>query len=168
MSWFRQPTPGFLAFALFGVLIAFRVATTDPDPPHGTSEAERVTVARVLDGDTFDCTDGRRVRLLGVDAPELSHQGSTPEHFADESTEWLRSRIEGQSVTLKFGPERTDRYRRTLAWIYDTENRLINRDLLAAGSAKLLPDFGLPLELEPELRSAEAEARIARRGLWQR
>lgn len=168
MRSYRKLTPAQVVFVLFAILIFWRITSTERNNSAVGADSEIVTITRVLDGDTVDCSDGRRVRLLGIDAPELSHEGRAAERYADESTEWLRTRIADRQVRLEFGPERTDRYGRTLAWIYDSENRLVNRDLLAAGAAKLLADFGLPLELEPSLRAAEAEARIARRGLWAR
>ena len=168
MRSYRRPTPAQVVFVLFAILVTWRIASTNRNNSAPSADSEIVTISRVLDGDTVDCSDGRRVRLLGIDAPELSHEGRAAERYADELTEWLDARISGKQVRLEFGPERTDRYGRTLAWIYDSENRLVNRELLAAGAAKLLANFGLPLELEPSLRAAEAEARIARRGLWAR
>ena len=135
---------------------------------HTDGEVRVVTVHRVLDGDTIDCTDGTRVRLLGIDAPEVAHGDKPGEPGGVESADWLRKRIEGTTVTLAIGDEPVDRYGRTLAWIYDVDNRLINEELLAVGHAKLVTAFGLPAELEPALRRASAEARVHKRGMWQR
>ena len=52
------------------------------------------TVARVIDGDTVQCADGRRIRLRGVDTPERGEQNYR------EATRALRQRIEGRTVTV--------------------------------------------------------------------
>lgn len=132
---------------------------------HGERE-ETVIVSRVVDGDTADLADGRRVRLLGIDAPEAGYGDQLPERFAAESTAWLKDQIEGQPVRLRVGAEETDRYGRTLAWITDSGGRLINQSSLEAGMSKLLDAFGLPPELEPDLRQAESRARVQRLGVW--
>jgi len=86
---------GLVASALLA-LVAPREANAqwrEPDrtlPAHPSS----CTVARVIDGDTLQCTDGRRIRLRGIDAPERGERG----HRA--ATEALRRRVEGRSVTV--------------------------------------------------------------------
>ena len=120
----------------------------------------------VIDGDTFDLTDDRRVRMLGIDAPEAGYEDKIAEPYSDESTAWLRNRIEGHEVRLRIDAREKDRYGRLLAWVYDPDGTLINQQMLLDGKAKLLPDFGLPLDLEPSLRAAESEARLEKRGLW--
>ena len=71
-----------------------------------------------------------------------------------------------QTVTLHLGVEATDRYGRTLAWVYTRNGVLINQLALSTGQAKLLDRFGLPLDLEPDLRRSAATARVQRLGLW--
>lgn len=157
-----------LAVGLLLTLVVCRLLwLPSSSPESGQPAVIHATVRLVLDGDTFDCADGRRVRLLGVDAPELAHGADQAERFAEQSTAWLRQRLEGRHVQLQLEQRTHDRYGRTLAWVYDGR-QLINRELLSSGAARLLPDFGLPDHLEPSLRAAEAEARVARRGLWQK
>lgn len=134
----------------------------------GPSTQRQVNVAYVLDGDTFEASDGERVRLLGIDAPEIAHHDTPGEPYGQEAKAALQKLIGGESVLLQFGQEETDRYGRTLAWVYNQNGRLVNLQLLQSGHAKLLASFGLPLQLEPQLREAEANARIQGRGLWGR
>ncbi len=44
-----------------------------------TGALQNVEVARVVDGDTVRLRDGRSVRLIGINAPELAHNGRTTE-----------------------------------------------------------------------------------------
>ncbi|HIK92333.1 MAG TPA: hypothetical protein EYG03_10180 [Planctomycetes bacterium] len=167
MRRIRQPTPGHVAFAVIAALLVYRYAVSISGEPYGKQRREKdVTVAWVLDGDTFETDSGERVRLLGIDAPEVAHHDQEEEPFGDESTAWLRQQISGGVVTLRMGAEETDRYGRTLAWVYTADGTLINQLALSTGQAKLLDRFGLPLDLEPGLRKAAAEARLQRIGLW--
>jgi micrococcal nuclease len=167
MRRIRQPTPGHVAFAVIAALLLYRYAVSTSDERHGKQRREEtVTVTWVLDGDTFETDAGERVRLLGIDAPEVAHHGQQEEPFGDESTAWLRQQISGRVVTLHLGVEETDRYGRTLAWVYSADGTLINQLALSTGQAKLLDRFGLPLDLEPGLRKAAATARLQRVGLW--
>ncbi len=167
MRRIRTPTPGQIAFAVIAALLVYRYAVSTSDGPSGSHRRQKnVFVAYVVDGDTFRTDTGERVRLLGIDAPELAHHGQQKEPYGDESTTWLKQQISGRTVTLHMGVEETDRYGRTLAWVYTTDGTLINQLALATGQAKLLDRFGLPLDLEPRLRKAAASARIQRTGLW--
>ncbi|MCA9060667.1 MAG: thermonuclease family protein, partial [Planctomycetaceae bacterium] len=127
---------------------------------------EFIIVQRVVDGDTLKADDGRRVRLIGVNSPELAHDGNPVEFYAVEATEWLRKRVEGKKVGLRKGPDELDQYGRTLAFVYDEHNALINLEILAQGNARLLDRFGLPADLEPALRQAASEAKLRKIGMW--
>ncbi len=128
------------------------------------------TVARVLDGDTVDLTDGRRVRLIGVNAPELGHGQGPDQPLAraarDRLAELLgiRGRQGAAAVTLHPGTERRDRHGRWLAHI-SVAGRSVERELTREGLAY---HVAVPpnLALAPCLREDERAARSAGRGLW--
>jgi len=151
---------------LFLGLAVLRLLVFKPEDVKNPGVWQTVTVRHVIDGDTFELTDGRRVRMLGIDAPEAGYYGKPAEQCSTESTAWLRDRIEGGHVQLRIGDPEKDRYDRTLAWIYDSGGMLINLEMLVEGQARLLPDFGLPPDLEQSLREAESEARLLKRGIW--
>lgn len=165
-SW-QSPTPAGTAIIIFIVLALLRILVFRPELDRASAAMESATVRYVIDGDTLDLSDGRRVRLLGIDAPEMGFDGKTSEPFSQEATDWLRERVEGRLVQLRVDSPKLDRYQRTLAWIFDDQGRLVNRDMLLDGRARLLDSFGLPQDLEPSLREAEAEARVRQIGLWQ-
>ncbi|MGB0713742.1 MAG: thermonuclease family protein, partial [Gammaproteobacteria bacterium] len=122
---------------------------------------------KVLDGDTVELRSGKRVRLLGINAPETAKRGKSGEAGGEAARETLRDWIEGRWVTLEVGPEPEDRYGRMLAFVHDDEGRLINAELLRAGLAHSY--FFLPrIVHEQALLAAETEARAARRGIWSR
>ncbi len=163
----RLPSPATVALLVICVLFLLRLPTNERLPLE-SSDTESVVVGRVIDGDTLELSDGTRVRLLGVDSPELAHDGQPAEAGAVAARDWLRREIEGASVMLRYGPERHDGYGRTLAWIYSSDGVLINLQLLLEGHARLVTHFGLPTDLRTDLHQAAARARAAQRGIWKK
>lgn len=127
------------------------------DGPQGpTLACEPVHYA---DGDSFRCRDGRRVRLLGIDAPELD-QGGGP--AARASLERLLPR--GRPVRLETDVQPEDRHGRTLAYAW-TADGLVNEAQVRAGMATLLT-YAPNVRYVARLRAAQAAARRERTGLW--
>ncbi len=81
-------------------------------------------VAEVVDGDTFQLRSGKRIRLMGVDAPEIERCGG------EEAKETLTSLILGKKVTL--AEETTEAFGRSLALVY-SQGKLINEIMLRDG-----------------------------------
>lgn len=162
----RPMTPASIALMIFIVLAVLRLAVFRPELASDGKPRTTVFVQHVIDGDTFDLADGTRVRMLGIDAPEAGFGDTRPQPFSVEATDWLRNRIEGHEVALRIDYPKIDRYGRTLAWVYEADGLLVNEEMLREGRVKLLADFGLPADLEPNLRKAEAEARLRKIGIW--
>ncbi|MCU1718408.1 thermonuclease family protein [Pseudomonas sp. 5P_3.1_Bac2] len=129
----------------------------------------KVKVQRVVDGDTLRLVDGRSVRLLGLNAPELSHQGRPTEAFAEAARERLQDLVEASSgrVTLQVGEQAKDHYGRTLGHIYGSNGANFEAQLLAEGLAyavAVAPNLSL---VDCQVQ-AERSARQAGLGLWQK
>jgi micrococcal nuclease len=119
-------------------------------------------IRRIVDGDTFYCTDGRKVRLIGIDSPELS-QGKSGRDARDA----LQTLVPlGRSVRLEGDVAPRDRYGRTLAWAW-SDDRLINEAMVRGGWAVL---YTVPpnVKYAGRLERAQKGAREARAGLWGR
>jgi len=126
-------------------------------------------VRRVIDGDTVELRDGRFVRYIGIDAPEVRRRAGDrwvvdPEPFARAATEANRQLVEGKPVRLEYDVQPEDQYGRVLAYVYVGE-RLVNEELLWGGYAQLLTVPPNVRHVERFRRAAQA-ARRARRGLW--
>jgi micrococcal nuclease len=135
----------FLYFLLIGAIVG---CTQPPDT---------ISCTEIIDGDTFKLTTGDTVRLIGIDAPELSQPGG------EMSREYLAHLIVGKPITLERGSEDRDNYNRLLRFVY-TGNLCINEEMIRQGyaEARYLPenpirDYYVQLEIQAE---------TAKAGLW--
>ena len=155
---------------------------TSPDPideidgsslPAGVTpcrEPVKGEVVEVTDGDTIRVKTGRgveRVRLIGIDTPEVDHSGPNDDCFGEEAKAFLTAMIEDKRVWLTFDAECKDGYDRTLAYVHrGTEtNDFVQRLLLRGGWATayaVSPNTSQRAIFEAD----EAAARGASEGLW--
>ena len=140
---------------------------------HARYHNQSFTVVRVLDGDTLDVDvpDGKhrstRVRLWGVDAPELAHEGEPAAHFGPEAHAFAARTLRGRKVHLVLAPEQTrDLYGRLLAYVFlERGGRMFNEMLLEEGYA--YADLRFDHVYKPQFIQADRRARRAGVGLWQ-
>jgi len=136
---------------------------------------ESVAVSQVVDGDTLRLEDGRLVRLIGINTPELARKGKPAEPLAHQARKVLQSLLEKSmpqsssgseiKVGLRYGTEQKDRYGRTLAHVYLTNGVSAEARMLSAGMAAqiVVPPNTLNREC---YRAAERKARQANLGVW--
>jgi micrococcal nuclease len=112
----------------------------------------------VVDGDTIELSNGRRVRYIGINTPEHGQP------FYAEAATANRQLVEGKTVQLELDLETFDQYGRTLAYVW-SEASMVNLEIVKQGFASA---FTVPpnLHYEAVFRQAEREAREAKRGLW--
>jgi micrococcal nuclease len=118
----------------------------------------------VLDGDTIELTSGERVRLLQVDAPELSEA----ECYSRRSRRALASLVSpGMEVRLESDPalDESDRYGRLLRYVHAGAAN-VNLELAEEGAVAVYFFEGQRGRYADELIAAAEEARSAGRGLW--
>lgn len=134
--------------------------STEPPEPVG----EQVSVARIVDGDTVELDDGRTVRLLGIDTPEV-HGGT--DCWGPEASEFARGTLDGQRVRLVRDPTQdpVDQYGRTLAYLVLSGGRNYSMMAATAGAA-FSYTYDEPVQLADEIAAAEADARTAGKGVW--
>ncbi len=127
-----------------------------------------VPVGHVFDGDTFALADGRRVRLVGIDAPELAHGGNEAQYFANEAKAALVRLVGGADVRLAPAGQGEDRFGRILAEVFLPDGRSVNEMLLAQGAAYFFWHRDLSPELSARFLAAQRQAMAAGRGFWPR
>jgi micrococcal nuclease len=126
------------------------------------------TVIRVVDGDTVIVRfhDGReeKIRLLGVDTPEVVDPRKPVQCFGHIASAFTRSQLEGKRVTLELDVEARDKYGRLLAYVLVHGHRF-DDELLRRGYARFLVIPPNGSHARAMLRE-ELDARAAGRGLW--
>jgi micrococcal nuclease len=126
--------------------------------------SESVLVRSVIDGDTIDVATVGRVRLLGIDAPEIGRGFDTSAPFAREARERLTQLVLHRWVRLEQEGATRDVYNRHLAYVMTEDGLCVNAALVRDGLARV--SARLPLTRLTELQRAEADARAFRRGMW--
>ena len=137
-------------------------------------------VVRVIDGDTVEVQwvagaelPSKRVRLIGIDTPEVSGE---PEPFGEEATLFTREQVLHKTVWLEKDVSETDRYGRALRYLWLTrppdspdEDQvragMLNALLLARGLARLAT-FPPDVKYVDVFTALQREAREAGVGLW--
>jgi micrococcal nuclease len=131
-------------------------------------------VVRVVDGDTLHLgvadseDDATKVRLVGVDAPEMGWGGGERMYYAEEATAFARRLAGGQRVTVYLDQQAgsRDRYGRLLAYIQLPDGKFLNEELLSAGFA--YADLRFKHGYYQKYQQLEAGARALKQGLWAR
>ncbi|WP_160152001.1 thermonuclease family protein [Microbulbifer sp. ALW1] len=126
---------------------------------------EVVALKKVVDGDTLRLKDGRRVRLIGVNTPELAHGQHQAQPLAREAKEFTQRFLAGGDLELVYDRDRRDNHGRVLAHVYNHRGDSLESALLRAGLAfhiAVAPN----LTLAECLASREQEAREYQRGVW--
>ena len=157
-----------LAIAV-GSLLVFVSACSSADSlvePTAVQPAQTFPlVTRVIDGDTLVVDGVGTVRLIGVDTPETVDPRRPVQYFGREASDFTRQLATGKPVRLEFDRDRTDRYGRTLAYVYlQPEDLLLNAEIIRQGYGFAYTVF--PFRMMDLFRTLEREARAAGRGMW--
>lgn len=149
-----------------------------PFSNHAVAKDEYYHIERVVDGDTLKLSDGRRVRLIGVDTPEYHYskkllRDSKRNHRDIKSIQALgkkaynftRQLCEGKKVRFEEDAEARDKYGRLLAYAYLEDGTFINARILEEG-------YGQVMTIPPNVKYADKFFKLERRsreegkGLW--
>lgn len=150
--------------------VAAIVASRIGRPPGADAPAElppgQYEVERVIDGDTLVLVNGAKLRLIGVDAPELHlHGGGPAEAYSHEATDFTSRFVGGGTVRLEFDRETHDKYGRFLVFVY-VDDRCLNEELLRAGLAEAELRYRYRQAMKTRFVRAEKQARDRRLGIW--
>lgn len=127
-------------------------------------------VVRVVDGDTIIVSIGgedTRIRFIGVDTPEsVNPDESLNTEQGAIAADFTKELLTGQQVYLEYDKERTDKYDRTLAYVYLADGEtMVETELLNNGMARTMtiePNTKYAIYFE-QLEAAAAEKKI---GIW--
>jgi len=133
---------------------------SDSGPPRPVRPTTSCTVTRIVDGDTIVCSRVGRIRLIGMDTPELGQAS-----FGVRAAEALAALIPvGSTVQLERDVEARDRYDRVLAYVWHG-GAMVNWLMVRHG-------FAVTLTYPPNVQyvewfaAAQRRAQAEGRGLW--
>jgi micrococcal nuclease len=127
------------------------------------TSSDSLLVTAVVDGRTIAVARLGRVRLLGIDAPEIG-RGFETAPFAREARDRLSELILRRWVHLETDGAPLNTYKRRLAYVVRDDGMFVNATLVREGLARVTAR--VPLQRLDELKRAEGEAQRARRGIW--
>lgn len=141
--------------------------TPDAKPIHlpSTFSPTLDSVATVLDGDTIVLKGNQHIRLLGINAPEISTRYREAEAGGIVAKKWLQEKLTGVKVYLEYDLQKTDHYNRSLAHVRTKNGEHINLILVEKGLAfvNLIPPN---LRHADTLVSAQKKAEKDKLGIW--
>lgn len=168
-----QQQPGFHKKAPIGAFFVAVVLALWPAAPvlakcsldGALGKPQAVQVTAVLDGDTVELEDGRRVRLVGINTPEIAHPPKPEEPLGQWATEELKRHVGDKPLWLQTGKQPKDHYGRTLGYLFTAEGNNIIEELLYSGA-------GFQVAIPPNLgysncyTVAATQARQQGKGVW--
>lgn len=122
-------------------------------------------VRTVFDGDTLLLDNRIKVRLSGINTPEIESFRKRGESGGEEARIWLKNAIEGKKIHLEEDVEHTDHYRRLLAHVFTEEGAHINRLLVSLGLASV-NIYPPNLKYAEQMLEDQGRAERARLGIW--
>lgn len=119
----------------------------------------------VYDGDTIKLENGQKIRLSGINTPEVTNRHHDGEPLGEKARQWLMTKLDGETVRVETGLEKHDKYGRLIAHVFTRKGEHINALLLKNGLAfvTLHPPN---LNYADKLLQAQQEAEEKGRGLW--
>jgi len=147
-----------------GAILALLSSLIVPCP---AAAEDQYRVVAIVNGDTLSLDDGRRVRLVGIEAPRppLGLAPGVPWRLAEATKVALAAIAQDRAVTLRYDGAQSDRYGRVLAQVYREDGMWLQGELLRGGLARV-HSYADNRAMVTEMLKLEGEARAARRGLW--
>lgn len=156
----------FFSWGVFLWAISFNTLADEDSHCPLQGDAETVALKQVYDGDTIELTDGRKIRVLGINTPEVAHRGEALEPLAIEArtaTQVFLSKT--PLLKIKLGSQKQDQFKRWLAFVYTQEGENLSAYLLRQG---LAAQVIIPPNVDDVvcLHQQEEQARLGALGIW--
>lgn len=155
------PLNGHAFFILAALAFAAPLFADCSLPKNELKTLEKVTISRIIDGDSLQLSDGQQLRLIGVNTPEIR----PAEPLAQEAKAYLKKLLPSGQAYLKRGEQQRDRYDRLLGHLFLEDGRNVESLILAQG-------FGFLVAIPPNTsllscqKTARDQARVNKSGVW--
>lgn len=149
-----------------------------PQIAYAADDYRHILVKRVVDGDTFLLGNGQRVRLIGIDTPELHVSKklyrdakrtrkdiNSIQAQGELSYKFAKKMAEAKFVRVEFDIERYDKYGRLLGYVFLEDGTFVNAKIIEEGYANILT---IPpnVKYQKLFLELERQARNSKKGLW--
>jgi micrococcal nuclease len=122
-------------------------------------------VSKVYDGDTILLANGKRLRLSGINTPEVEGRYKSAQAGGEAAKRWLIKKLKNSKVRLEVDVERKDKYDRLLAHLFTEEQEHINLELVENGLASV-NIYPPNLKYTAALLAAQRAAEYGKKGIW--
>lgn len=126
-------------------------------------EYEVTTIKRIVDGDTFVTNSGQKVRMIGMNTPEVFGEA---QYYGQEASDFSKQQLESKTVYLFKDASDTDKYDRLLRFVFiEGDSVMFNETLIVEGYANTM---SLPPDVLYTKRFSllKSEAQNNQVGLW--
>ena len=150
-------------FLVFGLLALTRFIPTIHLKFKTKEKSQQVLIVRVIDGDTIVTQENQKIRLIGIDTPEVT-ANNPKKCLGDLATVKMKELVEGQYVTLEKDISDIDKYDRLLRYVW-INHTMVNKTLVSEGYAQIdtvKPD----IKYKQIFSDAQTQAQIQKIGLW--
>ncbi len=127
-------------------------------------------VIKVIDGDTIDVKIGekiKRVRIIGINTPEIVDPRKTVECFGKEASKKAKEILLDKNVTLQNDLTQPDfdKYDRLLRYVFLEDGTDYGLQMIKEGYAYEYT-YKIPYQKQSEYKQAQKQAQIEKKGLW--
>ncbi|NLE64867.1 MAG: thermonuclease [Elusimicrobia bacterium] len=167
-----------LASLLAAAVLSLSKGPLPSQGPERAVPASTLRVVQVYDGDTIRLSNGEKVRLIGIDTPELhespklrrdvqrtGQDAATVRRMGKRAREFTDALVFGRDVRVQTDLQERDKYGRLLAYVYLGDGTFVNEEIIKNG-------YATPMSIPPNVRYAEdfrglyEQAREEKKGLW--
>lgn len=142
------------------------------DRPHQGAQILQVSpghshflVKKVYDGDTILLTNGKKIRLLGINTPEVEGRNKSLQVGGEQAKQWLEHKLLNKKIRMEKDIEKMDKYGRLLAHVFTEDNEHMNLELVKQGLASV-NIYPPNLKYTDILLKAEQHAEKQSLGIW--
>lgn len=135
-----------------------------PTPSVKDEIREKARVAKVIDGDTIELDDNRKVRYIGINSFEMNDKRKGTKCLAEKATEANRKLVENKEIEMEKDISETDKYGRLLRYVWVGEI-MVNEELIREGWAES-SSFPPDIKYQERFRIEQIKAELNKVGIW--